>query len=72
MMRSLIVRMATIFVIEAEDGATEGEEFAEGTEDGRVNLTQRWDAEGCYNEQHSCYHQREGEPKLDGFASHNS
>ena len=34
MMRSLIVRMATIFVIEAEDTAREGKEFAKGTEDG--------------------------------------
>ena len=30
MMRSLIVRMATIFVIEAEDGTGEGKEFAMG------------------------------------------
>ena len=50
MMKSLIVRMATIFVIEAEDTAREGKEFAKGTEDGRMNLAQRWYAEGRYDE----------------------
>ena len=34
MMRSLIVCMATVFVIEAEDGTGEGKEFAKSTEDG--------------------------------------
>ena len=72
MMRSLIVRMATVFVIEAEDTAREGKEFAKGTEDGRMNLAQRWYAEGCYDEQHSSYHQGKSQPELNGFASHNS